>query len=938
MTRWPRRPRGAAGCSTLLLVLTAGAPALAESAAEDEPERGGAGELATGVRGRVVDSQTGEPLIEAEVYVVGREERTRTDLDGLFSVALPPGTYSLRSFYELHHPVRVRGVVVQRGRPAELTIRLEPDSDSVIELDAVTAAADSATAESQLRIRQQAATVQDSVSAEEMSRAPDGSAGGVVRRVVAATLVDGQYLFVRGLGGRYTSVLLNGVPLPSLDPDVPGAQLDLIPAGLLDSISVRKTFTPEMLGAFAGGSMLITTRGFPERFQLRLGLSTGFDTQGIFQPTYLDRSGSADFLGFDDGGRALPSAVPDHRVEIGLHDLGADEVERIGESFPNRWSLTRELGLPALGLSAAIGDRVRLGGRPFGYLLSLSYGVSSSRTLGSVASVRLEGEGEEAEVRVREQLRMETGSLTGRWGALGTASFEPTDHDRLTLVALWAHSGTETARLVHGFAESESASIEARRLGWIERSLAFAQLLGEHEGLPVPPGSRLEWRLDVGYVLRDEPDQRDLTYEESEAGFFWRSVPGSGDRFFSSLSQLDLGLALDLTAPIGPVTATTGLTGRVSRRAFSARRFSMRYTGRSSAERFLPPEELFSPEAVGDFVEVVEITRPDDGYEAEQYLWAGYLMADAPIWGPLRFVTGARVEAFDQRVRSSSPFADAGQEEVRGTARTDVDLLPAASLVYAVLEDMNLRLAYGWTVARPQVRELAPFLFQDFVRRRTVQGNPELERTSIHNLDLRWEWFYGPREVLAVSAFYKFFLSPIEQVVVDRQGNITFANVAGAQNFGGELEARFSLGRLWAPLSVLTVGGNLTLVYSQVSMTEEERMSATNAERPLAGQSPWVANLSLDYEPEGTGLTVSVFYNVFGERIQDVGRLGLPDVYEEPFHSLDLSLSYELLDRFTLRFSARNLLHQEAVLRQGGITVRRVQPGVSFGLGFGWSY
>lgn len=939
MSQKARRPPRAARWISTLLVLSAAAPARGQEVEEPPIEdESAAEEVSSGVRGHVEDSDTGEALIEALVSVVGRSEETRTDLDGDFAIALPPGTYTLRAFYELHDPVRVRQVVVRRGRMTELRIRLEPDRESVIELDAVTATADRATAASQLRIRQAAATVQDAVSAEEMSRAPDGSAGGVVRRVVAATLVDGQYLFVRGLGGRYTSVLLNSVPLPSLDPDIPGAQLDLIPAGLLESISVRKTFTPEMLGAFAGGSMLIATRGFPEAFQLRLGVSTGFDTQGVFQPTFFDAGGSTDFLGFDDGERRLPSAVPDERVELGLSDLGVEELERIGESFPNRWTFGRELGLPALGLSAAVGDTVRLGGRPFGYLLSLSYGVSSSRTLGSVASVRLEGEGEEAEVRIRERLDMETGSLTGRWGALGTASLELTDDDTLTLVALWAHSGTETVRLVEGFSESDGEDIEARRLSWIQRTLAFAQLMGEHEGLPIPAGARLEWRLDVAYVLRDEPDQRDLTYQDSDNGFFWRSVPGSGDRFFATLDQLDLGLGLDLSVPIGPVTASTGLTGRVSRRAFSARRFSMEYASRSSAERYLPPEELFGAEAIGDFVEISEITRPDDGYEADQYLYGGYLMADAPVWGPLRLVAGARVEAFDQEVASSSSFATSEGDGVEGTSRTDVDVLPAASLVYTVIEDMNLRLAYGGTVARPQVRELAPFLFQDFVRRRTVQGNPDLERTFIHNLDVRWEWFYGGTEVLAVSGFYKLFDSPIEQVVVDRQGNITFDNVSGAQNFGAELEARFCLGRLWRPLSDLTIGGNLTLVYSQVTMTEEERMSATNGERPLAGQSPYVANLSLDYSPSDTGLSVTVFYNVFGERIQDVGRLGLPDVYEEPFHSLDLSVAYDFLDHFSLRATARNLLYREAVLMQGGIAVRRVQPGVSLGLSFGWSY
>jgi outer membrane receptor protein involved in Fe transport len=253
-------------------------------------------------------------------------------------------------------------------------------------------------------------------------------------------------------------------------------------------------------------------------------------------------------------------------------------------------------------------------------------------------------------------------------------------------------------------------------------------------------------------------------------------------------------------------------------------------------------------------------------------------------------------------------------------------------------QEMALQTSYGGTVARPQVREVAPFLFQDYVRRRTVQGNPDLLRTYIHNVDLRWEYFPAPNDVLAVSLFYKEFLHPIEQVILDRAGNITFLNVDSAQNFGGEVEARLGLGQFWESLQGWSVGANLAVVHSQVALSPDQQRNATNAERALAGQSPFMANFWLGFEPPETGLSVYAYYNVYGERIEEVGRLGLADVLQQPFHSLDLTVTYTLDDHWRLRAAARNLLLQHAVLTQGDVDISDANPGTSVTLGVTWSY
>jgi hypothetical protein len=221
----------------------------------------------TGVEGVVRDAATSETLIEAPVIVVGRGTRVLTDYDGRFAVDLPPGTYSLRSYYDLYQPTRMNDIVVRRGQCTSVVLELDSNASEGEEV-VIEVRADTGSEASALRSRREAAAVQDGVSAEEIRRSPDSDAGQAARRIVGATVVGGQYLFVRGLGGRYSSVLLNGAYLPSSDPDQPGVQLDLFPSAILNGLTVAKTFTPDLPGDAAGGTMLISTREYPSRFQI----------------------------------------------------------------------------------------------------------------------------------------------------------------------------------------------------------------------------------------------------------------------------------------------------------------------------------------------------------------------------------------------------------------------------------------------------------------------------------------------------------------------------------------------------------------------------------------------------------------------------------------------------------------------------------------------
>jgi hypothetical protein len=892
-------------------------------------------EVAKGViQGRVLREETGEPLIEATVQVVKRPWLTRTDVDGGYRLELPPGTYELRVYYDIYQPQRIRNVVVRAGEVVTLNVVLRRAPDAVIRI-VVEVEPDRSTAAALIVERKKAAAASDAVSAEQIAKSPDSTASDAVKRVVGATVVGGKYVYIRGLGERYSNTLLNGTFLPSSEPDRPAVPLDVIPAALLANLTLNKTFTPDMPGDFAGGSLNIATRDFPEKLTVKVEMKGGVNTRSSFQDanTY---PGGRDYFGFEDGTRALPSAVPNDRgVRLGEGDppFFRDEVNRIAASFRNIWEVRRLLLGMDHGFAATVGGTERIGDRPLGYIASLSFSKSYRTIVQEITNLKTDATG----LSPREQFLNEEGRESTLIGALLNVGFNFSPRHKLNLVSLYTHSGDKTAEFAAGFSENEGVNFRGSRLYFVDQSLSFTMLQGRHK-LDVAKELLLKWQVNYSRTTRDEPDTRDLDYTEVQGfGYRFRNQPGSGERFYSSLSENGVGGALDATFRMNGWSLKTGVIGRYADRGFNARRFRFVFDGPDASVLFQPAEMLFNPATIGQRFLLAERTFATDLYTADIRYAAGYAMADVTSLGKLRIVGGVRFEYFAQELKSGSPFA-VSRDPIPPSVHSDSDLLPSLGIIYSIRDDMNLRLAYGNTLARPQLRELAPFLFRDFSRRRNIEGNPALERTYIYNADLRWEFFPGAGQILAASVFYKHFSQPIERVIFDAQGDIRFDNVASARTFGVEIEATTSFGFASQALKDLVLGVNLTLAQSNVTLSPEQLAVQTSRERPMQGQSPYVVNVSLNYSRPEWDAEFAILYNVFGPRILEVGFQGLPDVYERPFHRVDVSYSQGLSKSWRLKLTATNLLNQPISLQQGGIPVQRYRPGVNAGATLSYTY
>nr|MBA3455635.1 TonB-dependent receptor [Deltaproteobacteria bacterium] len=879
-----------------------------------------------------IDNNTKEGLPAATIQVKGvrgGDLTTVAELDGTYTIALPPGTYTI-VFSTPEYVEQSRAITVADQQSTDLSLNLDPvPATGTEETIEITGTIDVRKESAVLAVRRAASTVSDAVSSQEIARTPDSNAGDAMKRVVAVTVTDGKYVALRGLEGRYVTTLLNGVLLPSPEPDRNAVPLDLFPTNLLSTMTVMKSFSADLPGQFGGGTLSIDTSSFPTSFEMKVGLSTSANTTSTGQSGLSNANvhGFSSFVGFDSGDRALPAVVPRNRPVRGMT---AGETEAIGEAMPNVWTPEGEIISPNLGLNVTVGDTRKLGGKRIGYLGSAMLRRGFTARDGRTARVALVND----QLAQTESLDYQVGTAEATVGALANVGVDLTPNDEVSLLGLYTHVGEDVSSMANGYSETDGSEIDVSRTSFVERSLAFAQLRGKHH-LSRARRIELRWQGNVATTSRRELDSRDLIYtiDSASGQRQYKDQPGSGQHFWQVLDDLAGGAGADLRMKVGRVQLQAGTMAQLSSRELGGRRFRYKYVGSDPMVRGLAGEAMFDEQHIGPEFQLEESTLEEDAYQATLDTYAGYAMGEVELGEKLRAIGGVRYEHAAQEMANGTRFAVGGLE--RDIARTDDDMLPATNVVYSPRTDMNVRAAYSYTLTRPRFRELAPFLFFDHIRRRSISGNPELETTHIHNADLRWEWFPGEDEVFAVSGFYKNFVDPIEQVLANAKTDATFLNAKSGNLVGLELEARTSLSRVAPELRRFKVGTNLAVMRSRVQLGADQ-MLLTHRNRPLYGQAPYVVNLNVGWADPRIA-NINVLYNLVGPRITDVGIEGLPDTYDRPMHRVDLVASRAMSKDLKLKLSVANVLNQRVRVEQDDVIVNSYAPGVSVSLGLDWT-
>ncbi|MEZ4777612.1 MAG: TonB-dependent receptor [Bacteroidia bacterium] len=934
------------------------------------------------IRGKVTNGQTGEVLLGATVRLIQADQvkgGAYTDIEGSYTIKAEAGTYSMIISY-VSFVNDTLEVTVEEGaviyNETLLFESLATREDLKVE---ITAKRNQASTVTLYNVKRTSLNTMDGISNDLIKRTGDNDAASAMSRVTGVTVEGGKYVYIRGLGDRYSNTLLNGAAIPSLDPNRNAVQLDIFPSQLIDNIVVYKTFTPDLPANFSGGLVNVITKDFPDRLRINFSASATYNPQANLIDNFLTyETGKKDWQGRDDGTRALPSeiaglsgSIPEKTFNVSnLEDINT--INRVSNSFKTGMIPSTRKSPLGQNYQFSLGNQNLLFGRPFGYIASLSYRTEyNAYDDGKVARWKNTSSARDGVISDRLTNEREHGVVSGTeevlWGGLVKLSYKPFDKHKIGVNLMHNQSGTSGAKTLEGPIPLDAVGLifQTRVLSYLQRSIDIYQVQGDHAFGKL----NAYWILSTSHSLQSEPDLRffsnDYTINgETRTYDLQANLYPEPTRFFRDLDETNNDAKLNFELPVDiwkELQAKIKFGGAYTTkdRTFSENRYLVSQ-GNKSANYGGDPDAFFGPANTGVFIDTItfrgntyyqvnyrntveDVSELRNRYSGLERVQAAYAMIELPVSERLKFVGGARYEGTRIETLSQDARVDSGNINLN-------DILPAISSLYKVREDLNLRGSFARTIARPTFREFAPFVSFDFVGDYNLVGNPNLTRTLIDNYDLRLEWYPTPGELISVSGFYKHFNNPIEKVLVPQAANteLTYRNVAEGMAYGVEFELRKNLGFI-APNSLLKnlqVGGNFSLIYSEVDIANDEYQKMIDVDptrsrtRPVFGQSPYAVNGEVAYLNDSLGLKASLNYNVFGQRLVLVGGVN-PDVYEQPRGLLNFSLSKTIKYGLSVTVRANNLLNpdykQTQVYKETEYIFQNYRLGRSFSLGVSYS-
>lgn len=901
----------------------------------------------TGIlKGKVVDSETGEEMLGTNVYLTNDVQTgTITDLFGNFQMSLAPGTYSISTSFVSYHTMVTENVEVKEGEITEILVELVLESTALTTV-VIDAKVDKSNDVAVVADRKKSVVVLDGIGGQEISRSGASNAGDAVKQVTGASIEGGKYMVVRGLGDRYSITQLNGVTLPSTDPYRNSASLDLIPSFMLENVMTSKTFSPDQPGNFTGGNLNIKTKSYPEKFFLNFGVSASYNTLSSFKNDFITADGGLEelpaYLQDEQNRGYLPSSLLRARRELAAGNAEPLEIiQRAAVDLNSPMLPTTTNSLLDHSAGVSFGNMHKVNGKhPFGYVFGIKY-KKGYNYYNNADFNRWEATKEG--MLPRFDMDDERGAINDNIGSYLSLSYQLAANHEITLSGLYNNDVSVFGRDQQGVsAEVGLANLyRSRTMGEKTRSMRNGQFRGTHV-FPTLKGSKLEWVAGYTQSAQDEPDLRFFSdhvaffYDETEGNEevrFDRSSYGFPNHFFRDLTDNKYDFKIDYKQPLGVKGNYVKFGGLVSRkdRVFNEYRFK---AAKDADPRSVPGTErdytdffnnfgFLSTDANGDYVVdnsgnfFDNDTKLQNLYTGNENISAAYAMAVLKLTPKMKSVFGARVENTDIQVNSADTSFPVGTIQ-------SLDLLPSLNLVYELTNNSNLRFAASQTLARPNMREMAPFFSIDFLGGFLFTGNPELERTLVRNLDLRWENYRPNGEMIAVSVYYKSFINPIVKVFspVSSTGEITFDNLDQANVYGFEAEWRKSLEFISANLSNFKFAANVSIIQSAVAIPEEDLEAIDRnylimgETRPFQGQSPFLANANLYYKNDSANIVSSLTFNVFGKRLYEIGATGNPDIYEMPRPLLNYNITKTFNETWSVTLSAGNILNTKFLTQQ----------------------
>jgi len=932
--------------------------------------------------GSLVDADTGEPIIAAHVSLENSDYSTMSTLSGEYRLPdVAEGNYTILIEKYGYRTARITDVQIESGALKSMDIPLTANADNLIELEAfVVRASDVQDLGMKLLAdRKEAPAISDAIGADDFSKFGAGDAADAMSKVTGVSINDGKYVFVRGLGERYSNTLMNGVSLPSADPNKKAVQMDMFPTDLLESIVTVKAFTPDKPGDFTGGSVDIQTKSFPDLFSFNLSTSVGYNANANLNGDFLSYDGGdTDLLGFDDGTRDIPEGIStnptdwpgsvfDFKFQKETGTWPSEYYDRATRAFSSILAASPKDSFLNQGLSFDLGNSHFVGQDALiGYVVSLTYdhgydfysdGINARYEQSSLST----GAALTPKYVYNDTRAVESAQI----GFLTSLAYQPNTNHEVNLIYTMTQSMEDESRYQVGPSTASGSSVgavdEVRSIIFTERNINSLQLKGNSflEGSDI----KFDWNGTLTSTSQREPDVRMINNEWYE-GTNERSLvkPNRAPRrIWRDLKEDRWSVGLNVEIPFFKkegLSRNFKLGGNLQQtdREFDEIGFTYQkgyggaiFSDFEDAYTFLDEENIGIIDqegnplaAMGNYITLNRSAL--QSYIGDEKITAYYGMLDFEINDKWRLVGGARQENSELNVQNTSAFFDERFNDPEGHI-SENRLLPSLHLIHSLSENTNIRVAATKTLARPTLREMAPYRSFDSIDGDEFIGNQSLRMTEVENLDLRWEWFPNPGEIVAVSLFSKKMTDAIESSYREQGGStiLQFVNSDNGQVYGVEVEFNKTLGFISEYLENVSINSNFTYTKSEVDITLGERISKapyfgddvpndisiigfdtseltedqiTRAEeslintpstRRLFGQPDYIFNLSTQYTSNDTKFSASLNYNYVGDKIAQVSAGPTPDIFQKARGQLDLIMHYNLATRWKLKFSAKNL-------------------------------
>ena len=898
-------------------------------------ESGTVGADAGTISGRVT-GPSGNPLSGATVRVPSRGAAVKTADDGRFEIEVPPGRYNLRVTHPNYTSGSAAGLQVDANGQATANISL---ADSGIKLADYTVTADyvEGSIASEIELQRESDQITSVIGAEQISRTGDSNAAEALQRVSGLLIENGRYAVIRGQPYRYTLTTFNGLPLPSPDPIIEAVPLNLFSDTILANIQVQKSYSADKPGNFGGGLVGLNTISTPDEPFATFKISTGANTLSTGELGLTYKGSNEDALGQDGGERELPGGLPSQQQ---LSRLPVEDRQRAGQSFDDIYIVEEKQLPPDIGLEAAGGRSFETDYGTFGAIASGTYAQQWRRALERDNVYTISQEDPRVSFLERRTDRQVNLSgflaLSGEW-----------DKHKVLSNTLFVRNSQDRTEISEGF-DLTSDGREERRflLEFQRRDLFLTQLMGEHDF----DYFQLDWRGQHAETERDRPDRSTYRYQRpfgTDQGLTFFADTGLQRDFNEVNSDLNSANG-DITIPLPEIGALDwSLKGggdiSVGERISDTRRFQFIPGNGIRLDRAVV-EQVVNDNRInldGSGVQFSEVTLSSDSYTADTDTRGYYVGGHLGFGDWIETDFGIRNTQANYEVLTGSDITGGFDESF---------WLPSINVTGSVTDSFQIRASYGQTVSYPRLVELAQTTFFNPDTGEQFIGNPSLAPTEIDSYDLRFEFYPSSTENLNLGLFYKELENSIEQQFLPLASGTSltsFTNGQSGEILGLETGGRVSFDRVvaagWIPFDWVAntyFQANFAITTSSVELDPQSSGAATNQRRPLTGQADTTLNLQLGYDGQTQDFTL--LYNRVGERLDQAGTQGLPDIYQQPIAFLGFTYSLDLPTRLPfvgpipslsgaqVKFKGANLLDAEREFRQGERLQRRVQFGRSF--------